>query len=168
MTISVEHQNQVLARVRQCYELAERAMQRPFPFPQVQFNQRGKIAGSAHLQKNLLKFNPVLLADNLAHFLQHVVPHEVSHLMVYQLYGKARPHGPEWQQIMSEVFEQVPTARHSLDITKVQGKTFSYRCGCGEIQLTVRRHNKVVRKEQQYICRKCGSTLVQSCGKRQE
>lgn len=151
---------ELLACVTRCYETAELKLNKTFPRPEVTFNQRGKVAGSARLQINQLRFNPVLLADNPAHFLNDVVPHEVSHLIVFQVFGKVRPHGREWQQMMSEVFDVPPRTRHSMDVSKVQGKTFTYLCGCGPMELSIRRHNKVQRNQQQYICRSCKQTLL--------
>ena len=104
MKLHRDLQQQILDRVNQCIALAEAFYKRSFPLPTVGFNQRGKIAGTAHLQKNHLKFNPVLLTENQQHFIEDVVPHEVSHLVVYQLYGKVRPHGAEWQNTMKKVF----------------------------------------------------------------
>lgn len=151
----------IVARVKDCIALANDFYGQSFPLPTISFNQRGKIAGSAQLQKNHLKFNPVLLSENVQHFLDDVVPHEVSHLVVYQLYGRVRPHGHEWQTTMKEVFGLVPKSTHSLDVSNVQGKLFDYVCLCGKVQLTVRRHNNVVRGHQSYICKRCGSKLME-------
>ncbi|CCK08390.1 Protein sprT [Cronobacter sakazakii 696] len=42
----------------------------------------------------------------------------------------------------------------------MRANTFPYRCRCQQHQLTVRRHNRVVRGETQYRCVRCGDTLV--------
>lgn len=128
-------------------------------WPKISFNQRGKIAGCARLQINEIRFNPILLSDNLDAFLEVVVPHEVCHLLAYRLFGKVRPHGKEWQGLMLELFGIRGQVYHQMDITKVKGKIFHYQCECGPIELSIRRHNKVVRGEQTYICKKCRSTL---------
>ena len=151
---------QILLRVQQCIDIANTHFNRVFAMPQVKFNQRGKIAGSARLQLNELRFNRVLMKDNLDTFLTDVVPHELCHLMAFQLYGRVRPHGKEWQGLMREVFKLKPQTYHLMDVTKVSGQKFTYVCKCGPIQLSIRRHNKVMRKEQQYRCLKCGSQLV--------
>ncbi|WP_418885847.1 SprT family zinc-dependent metalloprotease [Enterovibrio paralichthyis] len=131
-----------------------------FPHPQVLFNQRGKSAGTARLQTWQLRFNPVLLSENPQAFLNEVVPHEVSHLVVYERFGRVRPHGKEWQAVMSQVFGVTPKTTHSFDVSSVQGKTFTYQCGCDEIPLSVRRHNKVQREQVKYVCRRCKQPLV--------
>ena len=68
-------------RVEQCYAHAEHVLKQIFVRPKVYFNQRGKIAGSARLQTNELRFNPLLLEDNLQLFIDEVAPHEVCHLL---------------------------------------------------------------------------------------
>lgn len=150
----------VLQQVKDCIAKASVYFNRSFTMPAVSFNQRGKIAGTARLQLNELRFNPVLMADNFETFVTEVVPHEVSHLITYQLYGKVRPHGKEWQKVMSEVFNCRPSTYHQMDVTKVAGEKFTYQCQCGPIQLSIRRHNKVLRNRQQYRCLKCGTQLI--------
>lgn len=153
-----ENQQRIVERTAACYAIAEDQLRRPFPRPQVHFNQRGKIAGSARLQLNELRFNPVLLNDNLQEFIDEVVPHEVCHLLAYQLYGKVRPHGKEWQSLMRSLFALKGQTKHQMDVSQVEGKTFSYRCQCQQHQLSVRRHNKVLRGVS-YQCRQCAAPL---------
>ncbi|MFT6984307.1 MAG: SprT protein [Psychromonas sp.] len=141
-----------------CFILAECFFDRPFKRPDYLFNQRGKSAGSAHLQRNIIKFNATLFKHNQDEFINQVVAHEVAHLIVYQLYGKVRPHGREWQDVMCNVFNCPATTTHSLDISKVIGKQFSYLCLCRTHQLTIRRHNKVL-KGAKYLCTRCKGVL---------
>lgn len=152
-------QQQVALQVEHCYQIAEASLGKSFPRPEISFALRGKSAGTAHLQLNKLRFNSALLKDNLQAFLTDVVPHEISHLLASQLYGRVKPHGREWQSIMLRVFNITPRTTHSFDTSAVEGKTFAYQCQCGPVKLSIRRHNKVVRGETQYRCRKCGSTL---------
>ncbi|MCP4325949.1 MAG: SprT family zinc-dependent metalloprotease [Psychromonas sp.] len=141
-----------------CFIEAECFFDRAFERPSFQFNQRGKAAGTAHLQRNLIKINPILFTDNRDEFFQQVIPHEVAHLITFQLYGKVRPHGKEWQMIMTKVFKRPALTTHKLDITEVVGQQFHYRCSCSTHQLTIRRHNKVL-KGNSYRCTRCSSTL---------
>jgi SprT protein len=152
-TLAVEQQ------VERCFEQAETALQKRFPRPKIYFTQRGKIAGCARLQSNELKFNPVLLSDNLQTFLAQVVPHEICHLLAYGLYGKVKPHGREWKTLMSGLFNLPGGAYHAMDVSKVTGKTFAYQCPCGPVELSIRRHNKIIRHQQRYICRNCQQPL---------
>ena len=157
--MSFNPQQLVIQKVEQCIVHASACFGRNFVLPKISFNQRGKIAGCARLQINELRFNPVLLCDNVDAFIEEVVPHEVCHLLAYTLFGKVRPHGKEWQGLMLELFELKGQTYHQMDVSKVKGKSFKYQCECGPIELSIRRHNKVVRGVQTYICRKCKSPL---------
>ena len=150
----------ILDEAEQYYLLAEKKLGRTFARPAVKFTQRGAIAGSARLQINEIRLNPKLLVQYPEVFVSQVLPHEISHLLVFTLYGKVRPHGKQWQTMMQHVFGCPPQVRHSMDVSKVAGKTFAYRCKCGPVSLSIRRHNKVVRQQQQYLCRRCGETLT--------
>ncbi|MEP1383406.1 MAG: SprT-like domain-containing protein, partial [Paraglaciecola sp.] len=101
----------VIQKIEQCYLTATDYFKRSFERPTIRFNQRGKIAGSARLQTNELRFNPVLLEDNQETFINEVIPHEVSHLLTYSLFGRVKPHGKEWQSIMIDVFKLQPSTR---------------------------------------------------------
>ena len=141
-----------------CFILAECFFERPFKRPTYLFNQRGKSVGTAHLQRNIIKFNPILFSQNKEAFIDQVVAHEVAHLIAYQQYGKVRPHGREWQHIMENIFNRPAHTTHSLDISDVIGKQFRYQCLCTTHQLTIRRHNRVL-KGAKYACKNCGSVL---------
>jgi len=157
--LSFNSQQLVVRKVEQCISHASVYFEQNFKLPKISFSQRGKIAGCARLQLNELRFNPILLADNVDAFLEEVVPHEVCHLLAYSLFGKVRPHGKEWQSLMLKLFKLKGQTYHQMDVTKVKGKYFIYQCECGPIELGIRRHNKVVKGDQIYICRKCRSPL---------
>ncbi|WP_244325770.1 SprT family zinc-dependent metalloprotease [Shewanella aestuarii] len=152
-------QQAILDKIEVDYQQAEHYFNKTFPRPLVQFSLRGKSAGTAHLQLNKLRFNPVLLQENAQSFIDDVVPHEVSHLICFQLYGRVRPHGKQWQSIMLHVFGRSPKTTHQLNTQSVQGKQFDYYCGCGNVKLSVRRHNNVQRGKTQYRCKICQHTL---------
>lgn len=74
-----------------------------------------------------------------------------------------RPRSATWQRV--EVDDGsvlgVPARRtHQFELQSVRRNTFPYRCKCQEHQLTVRRHNRVVRGEAVYRCVHCGEQLV--------
>lgn len=159
--ISSEQQSLIQQHVLNCIEMADVYFEHKFKRPTVLLNQRGNVAGTAHLQKNLIKLNRTLLVDNFEEFLTEVIPHEVAHIVTFQLFGRVKPHGKEWQSVMHNVYKIPATVRHKMDTSKTQGKMFDYKCLCGTVKLTVRRHNKVVRKQQIYSCRACQQELVQ-------
>lgn len=159
--MTADLQQRIITRVNACMQLAATELAREFSPPLVRFNQGGRIAGSAWLERWELRFNPVLLADNEAEFMEEIVPHEVAHLIAFACFGKVKPHGSEWRHIMQSVFGLIPRTRHSLDTSKVS-PTFSYHCDCRSHQLTLRRHNKILRAQQRYLCLHCNGALAPS------
>ena len=151
--------SELLTVVERCYRTAEQCLGRQFPRPEVLFNQRGKIAGCALLQKNMLKFHPKIYEQNKAHFLEHVVPHEIAHLLVWQVFGKTAPHGRQWQHMMVNVFNVPPSRTHQYNVDDIGIKHITYRCDCGDIKLTMRRHNNVL-KGTIYRCKTCRQNLM--------
>lgn len=161
----VNHQQETAAqqfmqRLEQLYQHAEKQLKRSFPRPEVNFKLRGRSAGTAHLQSNKLRFNAVLFTENQQAFFDEVLPHEICHLLCYQLYGRVRPHGKEWQQLMLKLFNVVPKTTHNFDVVSVQAQSFNYQCHCGIVPLSIRRHNKIIRGQTQYRCRRCGERLM--------
>ena len=121
---------QVQRKLNQSLLLAEVYFKRKFTMPDVNYELRGIKAGVAYLQKNQIKFNRTLLLENADEFIRQVVPHELAHLIVYQMFGRVKPHGKEWQLVMNEIFKLPEDTCHQFDIKNVQGETFEYRCAC--------------------------------------
>lgn len=158
---TIHHLNlQIQRKLSQCLALAESHFKRAFAMPTVTYNLRGVKAGVAFLQKNEINFNRTLLLENAEEFIHQVVPHELAHLIVYQVYGRVKPHGAEWQAVMTQLFQLPAETCHQFDVQNVQGKTYAYRCNCQLHQLTVRRHNKIQRESAVYFCRKCHTKLT--------
>ncbi len=152
---------EVKHKVSTCYAQAESYYLKSFPRPEVLLNLRGRSAGVAELQANRLRFNQVLLDENYHVFLAEVVPHEVAHLLAWQLYGRGiRPHGKEWQGIMRQVFNLTPATTHCFDVRRSARQDFVYLCACPDKKhhLSIRRHNRI-RQGQRYVCRQCKSFL---------
>jgi SprT protein len=127
--------------------------------------QRGRAAGTAHLQKNELRFNYFMYQQDPAEFLNTVVPHEVAHIIVFQIYGnKVKPHGREWQAVMFKVYGIRPSRTHTFDVP-LQKHTYEYNCVCQKHNLSKQRHTRA-QKGTEYICKKCQFTL-QFVGKKQ-
>ena len=142
------------------FTLAEDYFRTPFKRPTITLNQRGKIAGSAHLQKNLIKLNKTLFVQNFDEFKRQVIPHEVAHLVCFQKFGKVKPHGSEWKSIMRAVFNLDAAVTHKFDVASVGMQEYTYRCDCPElIKLSAIRHNKVMNGKQQYRCQKCKAVV---------
>ncbi len=151
--------NELMQRVEQCYLLAEQHFSRSFHRPQISFALRGKAAGVAHIGRNLLRFNSLLYQQNRDDFLRQTVAHEVAHLLAHELYGRGiRPHGPQWQGIMQEVFGLPALRCHSYQLPATPQTMYRYRCDCREHDLGVRRHRSCGRGRH-YLCRNCQQRL---------
>lgn len=131
----------------------------PLPEPAISWQQRGTTAGSAWLKEWQIRLNPILCEENPSAFVEQVVPHELAHLLVWKKFGRVAPHGQEWRWMMEEVLKVKAERTHRLITTSVAGRTFTYHCHCQQHELTVRRHNRVVRGETEYCCRRCAAPL---------
>lgn len=149
-------------RVYQCIDAANRQLGTQLHYPAVGFTLRGQSAGTAHPTQWRVRFNPILLQQAPETFFDEVIPHEVCHLVTFALYGRVKPHGPEWRSLMTQVFNAPANTTHQLDISAVQGKTFAYQCECGPVALSIRRHNKIQRGQATYRCNRCQQALVRN------
>ncbi len=154
-------ETKLIQRVEACIQRAEEVFERSFARPLITMKQRGRIAGSARLKPLELRFNPVLYRENEEAFLNEVVPHEVCHLLIWQLFPgeRLRPHGREWRALMQSLYGLPGHAKHEFDVSSVRGKTHIYRCGCREHELSTIRHNRIVRRKAEYRCKDCHQVL---------
>lgn len=146
--------------LREHLATANLKLERRYAEPTLVYQQRGTSAGTAWLEKNEIRLNPVLLLENQQAFIDEVVPHELAHLLVWKHFGRVAPHGKEWKWMMEAVLGVPARRTHRFKLDSVHQNTFPYRCQCQQHQLTVRRHNRVVRGEATYRCVRCGDLLV--------
>jgi len=144
-------------KIRACLLLAVEKYGRSFPMPRVIFTKRGRVAATANVQDNTINCNAILLSENEEEFISHTVPHELAHLIDFQLnpgnfqrtrtitrsgrYGwtKCDLHGKTWKAITVAI-GGTPERCHSYDTTnsRVGRKTVkhAYTCkDCGTIML---------------------------------
>lgn len=159
--------NHILHRLEHCYQLAEQHFCRTFERPQVSLDLRGQKAGVAYLQRNLLRFNAQLYRENHEHFLAQTVPHEVAHLLAQALYGdRIRPHGREWQALMTGLFGLPAQRCHDYQVPTRAATRYLYRCGCPEVMPFTAQRHALVRRGRRYSCRRCGDMLHFTGGQR--
>lgn len=146
-------------------ELAEQHFAEKFKLTEIDFSLRGRSAGYFKQfpdGRTLINYNPVLLEANGKEFISRTAPHEVAHLVAFQLYGSGiRPHGKHWQMIM-ELFKADATRCHAYDVNPAhtrQYQRFEYQCECQLHFLTAIRHNRVL-AGQSYLCKKCRQPLM--------
>lgn len=154
----------VRRRIAELVELTRTRLRRTIPMPTVGFDLRGRVAGRAYCGRRHVQFNPVLLVENVQPFLTDTIPHELAHLVAYELYGGSiEPHGSEWARIMTQVFGIPANRCHQLDTSRsvVADVLYRYACRCpGRThELTVRRHNTMQKGGAYYVCKDCGARL---------
>ncbi|SUB81403.1 SprT-like family [Pragia fontium] len=159
LRIPIASQQAVMRCLRHYLALANAHLDSQYPEPKITYRQRGTSAGTAHLTLWEIRLNTILLVENGQQFIDEVIPHELAHLLVYRQFGRVSPHGSEWQWMMEKVLGVPASRTHNFNVRSVQGNTFPYSCLCQTHLLTVRRHNKILRKESEYRCKKCGQIL---------
>lgn len=156
-----EQSVQVNAKIETCIALAQQFYNRRFSLPQLDWFSRGTNAGYAKLQANEIHLNQVLYQQHPEYFISDVIPHEIAHLVCFQLFGRVKPHGKEWQSIMRNVYQLTPSTKHQLPCEHLRRvRQIDYECHCGVVSLSMIRHNRVVKGVQSYRCKICGETLV--------
>ena len=153
-------QQAVMRSLREKLAQANLKLGRNYPEPKLVYQQRGTSAGTAWLESYEIRLNPVLMMENQQAFIDEVVPHELAHLLVWKPCGRSPPPGKEGKGMREAVRGVPPRRTHKFGREPVRRNPFPYRCKCQEHQLTVRRHNRVVRGEATYRCVKCGEPLV--------
>ena len=148
--------NQVLACLRTHLTQANNILNTNYKEPKVSYKPKGSVAGCAFLSRWEIQLNSIMLNENGEKFINEVVPHELAHLITFQKFGKVKPHGQEWQYIMSEIMKKEPKVTHNFNIKRNE---YVYICNCQEHYLSPIRHNKIRKNKTSYQCRKCGTIL---------
>lgn len=168
--INQELRHRVLHKVEECYHIAEQHFNRHFERCTVNFDLTGTCAGRAHYTANRIRLNPQMLINHESEFIDQTVPHEVAHLLAFQVYGsRIKPHGSHWKKTML-VLGVEPTRCHNYDLSKVdvRRKTkYHYACGCPNRNHIVSSvlHNRMI-DGRVYRCTSCKTPLrmVQTIG----
>lgn len=149
----------VHAKIEEIYTTATRIWGHTFRRPDVRFDLRGRVAGTAQCHTRKLNFNMTLLNENVDAFLTRTVVHEVAHLIDHvinagknttKLRGqRSSPHGRDWQKIMV-LLGANPSRCHTYDTSnskqrRTPAKNHSYKCGgCqGVFPMGATRHKRM-------------------------
>jgi len=79
---------QILDKINACYDTCDAHYNRTFKRPTTRFDLTGTTAGTADPRAHVLRFQPVLAAGHWDDFLNNTVPHEVAHLVDYDVNNK--------------------------------------------------------------------------------
>lgn len=134
MFVPQEIKDRVNAKLQEGLDIAQQKYGRKFPFPTVTYDVRGTRAGVAYYTAYKVGFNPVLLMENLDEFIQSTVPHELAHLLTYNLFPEAfitfgrkrEHHGYHWQTVMIALGAD-PKRCHEFDVTNTRVKKSTSR-----------------------------------------
>lgn len=156
--ISLEQKRLVQQKIHECMAIAENYFRIKLKIPSMNFKQRGRTAGTAYLQLNEVRFNRFMLNQNPVEFIATVVPHEVAHIVVYQVYGRnVKPHGQEWRAVMEHLFNVEACRTHDFDTPRPKN-VFLYQCDCQTHEFSAQRHGRAS-KGTRYLCRACRTEL---------
>lgn len=159
MSVSKSLQLQVEMKLMECLKMASEHYGKHFPYPGVSYTLRGKTAGTATYQRNRVNFNAELFNQNPESFLARTVPHELAHLLAWQLYqnnrqfrnpinGRIQHHGSHWKSVCKVIGMEDITRCHSYDVSKTGRKSQQYvwKCDeCGELMSVGRvKHQKML------------------------
>ena len=159
------------ASVHHHIDLANEKMGLCIPYPTITYKVTGACGGKAYGDKRV-DFNMGLAVDNLAEYVNQVVPHECAHIVVNHKWGpeykrtrtgKIRriSHGERFYSVM-RMYGVREERTHKMDTSKVKTKRntkkFAVVCtGCGfEATVGAVRAKKMM----------AGHTYVHSCGNR--
>jgi SprT protein len=156
-----------IEQIRHYTELGNQRLNTDMPMPKVDFSVRGRVGGKYSPRTHTVMVNMVLFSENVEHYLEQTIPHEVAHGFQRHVYGQYRygkrvmPHGTEWKNIM-RVLGKRPDRCHSYDTSNASrhtvARSFPYKCDCSTYNLTIIRHRRAM-KGIGYSCRKCGGSI---------
>ncbi len=156
----------ILDKVEECFVKAEKFYGKTFERPKnIIFKTTGTTGGHSNYKRRELMFNIILANENGDDFVNRTVPHEVAHYVQRAVYGYAgvRPHGREWQYVMTKVYGLNPDRCHSYDVTSVKTRKqtrHKYGCPCGKtFNITTTLHNKIKRGSTR-ICLSCRGRIA--------
>ena len=149
-------QQPIIATVHETFAKAKRIYDRDFDPVRVTFNIRrtSGITGQASVLPRMIRINNHLL-QFYPHFFQSVVvPHEVAHVVAFDLYGaEGWNHGPRWKSVMRAI-GQVPDVTHSL-VTEKNINIPVYECQRCSTQILVHRTSHALISNGISKCRPC-------------
>lgn len=161
---------QVIQKIQECLNIAEKFYGCSFKFPIVEFFNKGTTSGTWNHAEYTMRFNLTLLNENGIAFINRTVPHEVAHLIdrcvngyEYTNTGRVIRHGTGWKKAMY-VLGVEPKRTHSYDTTnskqRVHERKHTYKCTCKEHFVTTRKHNAMRKKGvANFKCSKCNHPI---------
>lgn len=150
--------NRVEDKIVETFLLAQKQFGKVFELPQLSFElNSSRVAGQALLRGWKIKINPEFLEQYPDQVISRTVPHEVAHLVAFNVYPHAKQsHGPEWKSVAVKLGTE-PTRCHSMHLPEKQPHT--YICSCQKFHVSNLIHRKI-QNGQRRFCLKCKKDLV--------
>lgn len=120
----------------------------------------------AGVVKNHLYFNRYYLTNQTSEFVERTVPHELSHLIIYEMQNRGLvcedidPHGKEFQSVMISLGATDVSAKHSYDINVIPGFKGGFRFKCGDCGSDLRVSDIQAKNIHKFHCSKCKSKNI--------
>lgn len=165
MMVSKSLQSDVEFKIQDGLNRAREYFGREFEFPSISYNLSGKTAGTATYQKNHIRLNATLLKENAEDFIARTVPHELAHLITWQVYWndwsfnngrRIQHHGSHWKQVCTIIGMEDVTRCHSYDVSNSGRKSEQFVWGCdvcGDLMSVSRvKHNKMLGGHYHHKC----------------
>lgn len=157
-------------RVEECLQIGEKFFDIKIERPEsIILKSNGTKGGHSNYRKLELMFQIELFKNNVDHYLDDIIPHEVAHYVQRAYYGyyrggtKVQPHGREWKYIMQTVFGLEPNRTHSMDTSSIKKRRierFEIICSCGVEMGVTKNMTKKILIDQNRICAKCNTKLT--------
>jgi SprT protein len=169
MIVPSSVQRDVEVRIQEGINKASEHFGRKFKFPTLSYDVKGKTAGYATYQKNHIRLNAQLLIENKEKFIARTVPHELGHLITWEVYKddpsfrsykRIAHHGSHWKRVCRIIGMDDVTRTHSYDVSKStarKNKQYVWQCNnCGDLMsVSKAKHTKMLGGHYHH---KCGSS----------
>ena len=123
-----------------------------------------RVYGSTDIVNIIIRYNPVLLTENVEDFLARTVPHEVAHIVAQKVFGSYVTkvnHGQGWKNVMA-AFGCDATRCHDYDVSNARVRNVvrvDAKCACMTHQITKKAATRISMGAK-YTCRKCKTAVL--------
>jgi SprT protein len=157
---SVRTITEVNAKMDECYAILEKHFGVKLSRPTVRYDLEGHVAGYALIRENAIRLNLHLISTHRDDMINNTLPHEIAHIVTYQIYPSATAHGRHWASVMWVL--GLPADRchtYETKAARVRKREYHYECGCPEGHLVTKTIHNRIQQGRMYTCRKCHTRL---------
>jgi SprT protein len=126
----MSHYQPILDAIENAFIKAEQAFGRKFERCSIRMDiqaNSGRAGTASIAPRRLIRINPTIYRNHPQHVVNETCPHEVAHLVAFDLYGRSGwGHGRGWKNVMRAI-GQKPERCHNLLVQKDLNKPI-YEC----------------------------------------